>query len=397
MRRVKASLFGLAIVLSWLPAAWAQVVTSRDKLPPEVSALEDSQAHEPLPCALHPVKPRLNFGFRFQPGYTFDSSLDPYLDGPHRWYVAFRVASENNGNPPVYFYDSIDLNPRSQAGLIGEYGGAFQTGEGRYQVNWVLIDDRGRVCRKQWTIDAHPSFGERSEKVEMPPGAVSDFSFPSIAASAPPSPSRHITILLDASLPLTRRADQTSDFWGMLISMVGSLVEQMPDAVFRVVAFDVDRQQELFRKDNFTLTDMNAVQQVANARQHWTLDYHALQDPIGGARLIRDLETQEIRKVSPSDTVIILGVPPDRPDTLPKGLIHVKTKLRFFYLKYGRPPAFPMDTFKYGPMPGEKDIVPRGRRDNPDLIEQSLKLLDGKIISILSPADFSRALATIRR
>ena len=156
-----------AAVLFCASTAFAQQVTTPDKLPAAVRAFDDSQAHNPLPCTVQPVKPALNFGFRFQTGYTFETSLDPYLDGPHHWYIVFRVTPENNAGPPVYFLDSIDLPaPRQtgRTGFVAENSGTFQTGEGRYDVKWSLVDDLGRVCRQEWTVDAHLAASERSEK-----------------------------------------------------------------------------------------------------------------------------------------------------------------------------------------------------------------------------------------
>jgi len=408
MRCVTAMLFCAGATLFWEPAAPAQEVTSVDKLPAAVSGFEDGQSHEPLSCSVHPLKPDLDFGFRFQPGYTFQTSLDRYLDGPHHWYVVFRVTPENSAGSPVYFLDSIDLQPRSGTGLIGEYDGVFHTGEGRYRVKWALIDDLGRVCRHEWTVDAHLAFSERSEKVTIPPGAVSDLSSRSTESPRAVATSRHVTILLNASLPLMLRSGQPTDSWGMLLSMVASLVEHMPEAAFRVVAFDTEQQQELFRKDGFTLEDMNALGRVANAKQHWTLDYHSLQDPAGGWHLLRDLENQEINAPLPADTVIFLGVPPGRFDVMPAGMPGPNNALRFFYLKYGPPPTIP----KSGPLgPGVWDAGQRtsnakssamgpwrlAPQDKPDLIEQSVQRLKGKILVISSPADFSKALAVIRR
>jgi len=408
MRCFTAMLFCAGAILIWEPAALAQQLTTFDKLPAAVSAFEDGQNHEPLPCSVHPLKPDLDFGFRFQPGYTFQTSLDPYLDGPHRWYVVFRVTPENSASSPVYFLDSIDLQPRSGTGLIAEYDGVFHTGAGRYRVKWALIDDLGRVYREEWTVDAHLTLRERSETVAMPPGTVSDLSSRSTESSGATAKSRHVTILLNASLPLILRSGQPADSWGMMLSMVASIVEHMPEAAFRVVAFDTEQQQELFRKDDFTLEDMNDVGRVANAKQHWTLDYHSLQDPAGGWHLLRDLENQEINAPSPADTVIFLGVPPGRFDVMPPGMPGPKTALRFFYLKYGPPPTIP----KSGPLgPGVWDASQPASSaklsamgpwrlapsDQPDLIEQSVQRLKGKSFLILSPADFSKALAVIRR
>src|SRR6185437_14607171 len=109
MRRVAATFFCAGAALFWEPVAPAQQITTLDQIPAAARAFDDAQSVEPLPCKVHPVKPALNFDFRFQAGYTFETSLDPYLEGQHHWYIVFRVTPENNAGPPVYFLDSLDV------------------------------------------------------------------------------------------------------------------------------------------------------------------------------------------------------------------------------------------------------------------------------------------------
>jgi len=121
MRCVAAVLFFAGAGLFWEPAAPAQQITTLDQLPrPVASGFVDGQNHAPLPCKLSPVRPVLNFDYRFQTGYTFETSLDPSLDGYHHWDIVFRVTPENNARPPVYFLDSLDPRARS-AGYSAEY------------------------------------------------------------------------------------------------------------------------------------------------------------------------------------------------------------------------------------------------------------------------------------
>ena len=47
-------------------SALAQHVITLDKVPEVVQQLTALQAHTPLPCEVEPIKPALNFGFRFQ-------------------------------------------------------------------------------------------------------------------------------------------------------------------------------------------------------------------------------------------------------------------------------------------------------------------------------------------
>ena len=242
----------------------------------------------------------------------------------------------------------------------------------------------------------------------MPPGAAGDFSWRPAATASAVTKSRHVTILLNAAMPIARRAGPPTDRWGMLLSVLASLVEQMPEASVRVVAFDTAQQRELFRKDDFTGADINDVAHVANARQRWAVDYQVLQNPSGGWDLLRDLENKEIHAAVPSATVIFLGVQQARFDKIPPGMPGPGPTPRFFYLKTPAPFAMPQNIVTNGPggsmMPGmdkeragpQTRTLP-GAADQPDLVEQSVRHLNGKIFFISSPANFSKALTTIGR
>lgn len=400
--------YGAALLL-YTATALAQQVTSLDKLPAAVSAFDASQAHAPLPCTVEPVKPALNFGFRFQTGYTVETSLDPYLGGRHHWYILFSVTSADDSGPPVYFLDSIDLPAPRQSGFTAENSGAFQVGEGRYFVKWILFDDLGRSCRQAFIIDAHPAASERSAKVAMPPGTAGDFSWRPTTVAKTVSESRHVTILLNAAMPVARRGGPPADRWGMLLSMLASLVEQMPEANLRVVAFDTEQQRELFRKDGFTAQDINDVAHLANAKERWAVDYQVLQNPSGGWDLVRDLETKEIHATVPSDTVIFMGVQQARFDKMPPGMPGPQSVPRFFYLKTPAPLTMLRNVVVNGGRGGGPEsmgrggglgigaLSPPGAADQPDLVEQSVRHLNGKIFVISSPANFSKALTSIGR
>lgn len=399
----------VAAMLVCAATGMAQQVTSVDKLPAAVSGFDDAEVHQTLNCSVHPVKPVLNFGFRFQTGYTIETSYDPYLGDRHHWYIVFRVTPQSgsgqDSGSPVYFLDSVDVPQPREAGFLVDNTGSFQVGEGRYDVKWALFDDLGRFCRKEWTVDAHPGAGERPAEVTMPPGTVGDFSWRPAATGNGVAKSRHVTILLNATIPVgSFWFPPATDQWGMLMSMLSSLVEEMPEASLRVVAFDTAQHEELFRKDDFTPEDINDVAHVVNAKERWTVGYQVLQNPDGEWDLLRSLEDKEIHSPSQADTVIFLGVPQGRFDKLAPGMLGPQAAPRVFYLKYRpmRPPK-PESARESHDIsgPGEvatlQPIPPPNPADLQDLIDQSVGHLKGKTLVISLPSDFNKAIATIRR
>ncbi len=309
----------VAASLLFASAAFGQKAVTVDQLPAAVTRFDDSEIHAPLPCSVVPIKPSLNFGLRFQTGYVLRTSLDPYRDGKHTWYIVFNVTPEGGGQP-VYFLDSIDIPPKPAAGLLADASGTFLLGAGRYEVKWSLLDDLGRVCRTKWTVEAKLEGNEKSAKISMPRGTAGDFSWHPAVIATPPAgaPVRHITVLMNAAMPvgrqLPRRAQSGIDSsavsqWGTLVSILGSLLEHLPGVSVRLVVFNQDQQREIFRQEEFTTVQMSQVAHAADGIEQWKVDSRVLLNPAGGWNLLSDLENKEIHAAVPSDTVVFLGLP----------------------------------------------------------------------------------------
>src|SRR5262249_17446825 len=137
--------------------------------------------------------------------------------------------------------------------LIWETGGAWLLGEGRYHASWKMVDDSGRVCRKEWEIDARLRHGDRRVKLSMPPDAVADVALRSAPASRPPddvAPIR-LTIMLHAAPMNPRRTRLGPRDHMMLLSTLSAVLERVAAQFIRLVVFNLDQQKEIYRQDYF--------------------------------------------------------------------------------------------------------------------------------------------------
>jgi len=412
----------VAVALLYAIAAFAQKAVTVDQLPAAVTRFDDSAIHAPLPCTIDPIKPMLNFGLRFQTGYVLHTSLDPYREGKHAWYIVFDVIPEGGGRP-VYFLDSIDIPPGAAAGQIAEATGTFLLGEGHYGVKWSLLDDLGRVCRAKWSVDAQLAGNEKAAKISMPPGTVGDFSWHPAEVAAPPAGehARHITVLMNAAMPVGRQSGRRMQSsagaisqWGTLVSILGSMLEHLPGVSVRLVVFNQDQQREIFRQEGFTAGQMSQVAHAADGIEQWKVDSHVLLNPAGGWNLLSDLEDKEIHAAIPSDTVVFLGLPEASGEKMPPGMPEggAEHSPRFVYLRYGKnvPIATGTGLNPRGRGAAQGPSATRGRGGGgslaPDLssemvesdpIEQSVRRMKGKTITISTPAALGKAIESIQR
>lgn len=388
-----------------------------------------------LACDVEPVKPSLSFGFRFRAGYIFRVPLTQYvaLNQPsgarHRWSVLTEITPEGS-TQPVDLLDILRLPAVLNNKVLGEAGGGYLLGEGHYRVKWMLLDDLGRVCRKDWRIEVKLSRAESSARVAMPPNSVAELSLRGMAGvNRHPDAGRplRLTVLVDAAPLIERRLAKTvlsANDHVFLVNALSALLERVPTSSVRVVVFNLAQQKELFRRDGFTLESLDDMSRAMNELKLATVDYRVLQNKTGHVDFVVNLINQELRATPPSDAAIFVGprerfqdkAPPDAFDQ-----VHGPTP-QFFFLRYRPFPSplrqspfsrpDPCDPLEIGADSGES---PKGRgRNNPcpvaqgsftdttgafsnDTISLAVKSLKGKAIAIQSPGEFAKAIEQVER
>jgi hypothetical protein len=422
----------VAIALLLAVVTFAQKVTDSAQSP-AAREFGANQGRAVLPCTVEILKPALNFSFRFQTGYRLQVPSNRDRAGGRHWHLEFRVTPRGGSRQPVYFMDSIDLPAPAPPNTALQASGAFLLGEGRYDVKWSLLDESGRVCRKEWTLDARLARNDRSTEVMMPPGTVGDLSWRPAPGDRPDAGGYRdpftgpITVLMNAALlnparmagpnrlgpaagprPSGNGAGPLASRWVTLVGILASLLERLPAASVRLVVFNLNQQKELFRQDGFTLDGINRIEHAGDELQQWSVDYRVLQKPAGSWDLLADLVNREIHAAVPSDAVVFLGLPSAFLVKMPPGFPGpaAAPSPRFFYLQYH--PSWPSKSAteqlpqaddtrrasKQAPR-GQDPIVIHG--ELPDSIDQAVRRMKGKIFTIYTPAEFAKAIEEIER
>lgn len=373
--------------------------------------LDPSTPHSTLPCSISPIKPELNFGFRFQTGYLLRLPLNLYHGPGHRWYIVFRVTPEGGNREPVYYLDTIDLPPVLRPEFVADVLGLFLVGKGNYEVTWSLLDDLGRVCRESWSVEARLDRSQRSVQMAIPPNTSGDLSWHPISRDSAKAHPLQLTVLLNAALPsrpgaFGKHGGFVYNQWGSLLGMLSSLLESLPAARVQLIVFNLDQQRELLRLNPFTLEGMQRVSHAANGTDQWSVDYRVLQHPTGAWDLLEQLVNQELYAAEPADAVIFLGVPWGSREKMPAGFPEPAARRfsRMFYLQYrSAPPRRSAVGWETGPDPrnlrleNPEPIAPGVASEPFDSIEQTVRRFKGKTYQIYSPTDFSKAIQQIER
>jgi len=390
----------LSVVLLAAAAAAQTVVDDPGKITGMSKSLD---AHEgmPLRCEVTPIAPGLTFGLRLQAGYRFQIPMNQYSGPGHRWAVLTRITPEGGDYQPVYLASYLNLPAVPRTDNSAVVSGSYWVGEGRYSVRWMLLDDAGRVCRKDWRMDARLGSDERKIKLAIPPAAVWDLTHraaPDTHSQTEGGRGLRLTVMMNGTLPE---------------SALSTLLDQVPAGSVRVVVYNLEQQKVLFREEGFTLEAIDRMVTAIREVELSEVDYQVLLKPKGYVDLLADLLNQEIRAPEPSDAVIFLGSRERYLDRIPPAVLDRpgQTAPRFFYLRYRPVPAFyrraaptpapnsPVGA-RRGGISGDMGAItfPASFSDGPaDIIEQAVKQLKGKTIPVHTPGEFAKALLEVQR
>jgi hypothetical protein len=411
----------IAALLAW--TASAQMVVDSTHIPAAERRLAPHEGEKILRCYVDTSKPELNFSLRFQAGYVLGVPLVQYSGTGHSWQIVVKVTPE--GGEPTYLRDRFELPNLLDPQYTGEASGTFLLGEGRYQVEFAAIDDKDRVCRKEWGLNATIGRGERVVKVAMPPHTVADLSWTgsAVAPTANPVPSR-LTVLMNGSEPYQPwygspyrgvivphtagpQNESPMDYRSAFLGILASLLEKLPGTAIRLVVFDLDQRKETLRLDDFTLKDIEKAAHAADNTDHWVVTVHELQEQVGPWDLLANLIRREIHAPEPSDAVLFLGPRIAPRDKMPPHFLDDEkgSALRFFYLQYrlsANPISYgtPASMSEKAPDPKRPPLIQRDEGLTPegsDPIDVLVSRLKGKTLMVHSPVEFAKAVETIRQ
>jgi hypothetical protein len=375
MRRVL-----IAIVVA-SAAAFGQSIVNPARLPATIKTFEPQPGERSVRCEVIPLKPVLNFGFRFQAGYVVHVPLKQYEGSGHRLVLLTRITPQGATHKPVYLMNVVRLPAVPKTKVSLELVGNYLLGEGSYRVEWVLLDETKRVCRKHWRADARLNYAERKVIIAMPPDTVTDLSLRGsrgVRRNKDDARPVRLTVLLHAAPLSPRRTKMRASDKMMLLGTLSTMLDRVPTRSLRLVVFNLDQQKELFRRDDFTPDALEQLTQSLNALELGSVDYNVLLNRRGHVDLLADLVNQELAAKEPSDEVVVLGPPSRFFDKLPPEALEKPPHAgaRFFYLQLN--PYF------------------RGAGTSfPDSINSAVARLKGKTVVIHTPGEFAKAIDQI--
>ena len=319
-------------------SARAQDLIAAKDIPAAVRILDNAPLKNSLPCNIHlPKKTHLDFMFRYTSGFWIECRLGLIQPGM-RLLGLVRITPRDS--QPVLMIKVFDIpQPRysiSLHNLTVQMSGGFSLGPGKYLLEVVLFDQHGHSCREQRKLKTGEDKVSKIAPLALGPGVVAP-PFKARWDGALANSGLRVTVLLHAYSPGRPRISALDRAY--LLQSLTALLGQVPCQSVKLIAFNLDRQEEVFREDSFDADGFVRLERALEQMELATIPYQALMHG-SWAKFLVDMTRKEATLKRPPDAVIFLGawgshewdkLPTDTASSFEGSDTH------FFYFEYFEP------------------------------------------------------------
>ncbi|HXN47340.1 MAG TPA: hypothetical protein VN893_11905 [Bryobacteraceae bacterium] len=302
-----ASLF---LPIFFLGGARAQDLLTEGSCSELSAAIPAFQAASPLEFSVRFIQPHLTYAFRFQAGYSIGIPFSQFVGTGNSIRVVAKVAPTDVPGPPVCFVQVKDLPAVPEGAKPDiELVGGFFLGEGSYHIDLTVSDQRGRLSRKGLNLTAARKGRERQVRLSLEPGSIQTVS--GLAWNArPPRASgepRRVTVLFHAASLYGPRTVLSLYDQGQLLSSLTSVLSEGRFDEVRLIAFNLDQQRELFRRDRFGVEDFHGLAETLPSVNRVSIPVAALEQGQAHLGFLKSLLRDEMSAGRRPAALVFLG------------------------------------------------------------------------------------------
>lgn len=349
---------GSTLLFGLMPVALPLVMSGQNPLtgsgpggavrmfPTDWAILEVQEPRKDLPCTVVPIKPALGFDLRFHAGYDVSVPLKE-LSGPDNLLtMIFRVTPENRKDEPSLFVQHVRV-PTINADASGSayLQGAFDLGEGKYHVDWLMRDRAERVCSSYWDAEAELAPKDKQLVLAISP-EVAEASEAEAFRDEPPveraqddQPLNVKVVLNFAPHNSTAAALQPLDT-AALVSILRTIAREPRIGKFSLIAFNLQEQRILYRQENSNHIDFPALGEALRSLNLGTVDLKRLSQKNGETDFLANLIQSEVGGEDRPDALIFAGPKALVDERVPQGSLKEVGEVEYpvFYMNYNLQP-----------------------------------------------------------
>jgi len=312
------------------------------------AVLESQEARKDLPCTVTPNKPVLGFDLKFHAGYEVSVPLKELAGDGNQLTMVFRVIPEGHADDPVYFAQhvavpAIDDDERGPAFLLG----AFDVGEGKYHIDWLMRDRAERVCSFHWDAEAPLPPRDKQMTLDIAAGAVQQVDTETFKPDPPVDRDRgdsplNVKVVINFAPQDSAAASLQPMDTSALVSILRNIDREPRIVKFSVVAFNLQEQKVIYRQQEAPQIDFPALGHALSALNLGTIDLKRLAQKHGDSEFLGGLIAAEVGQAKDNpDAVIFAGPKIAVEDVIPQETLKQLSDVRFpvFYMNYNLNPS----------------------------------------------------------
>jgi hypothetical protein len=317
----------------------------------DAAILESQEVRKDIPCSVTPVKPVLGFDLKFHSGYEVSIPLRELAGDGNQLTMIFRVVPEKSPDEPAFLSQRmsvpmIDEDAKGDAYLQG----AFEVGEGKYHVDWLMRDRSEHVCSANWEVEASLPAKDKDMALDIAPATVhpsdnepfkEEPPVARVERDAPLNVKVIVNFAPQNALSATLQPLDTN----ALVSILRNIAREPRIGKFSIVAFNMQEQRVLYRQESAAQIDFPALGDALHSLNLGTVDMKRLAQKHGDTEFLTNLMASEIKDAhSQPDAVIIAGPKVMLDETVSQDSLKQIGDLNFpvFYMNYNlNPQAVP--------------------------------------------------------
>ena len=279
----------------------------------DLAVLEAGEERKDLPCTVTPAKPLLGFDLRFHAGYEVGVPLRELAGSENMLTIVFRIATEAHKDQPLYFAQRLRVpSIEDQAKGDATFQGAYELGEGKYHVDWLMRDRSERVCSSSWDPEATLAPKDKQMALAISPGVVQRFDFEQFKEEPPiqrtqNEPPLNVKVLVNFAPQNSLSAALQPLDTSALVSILRSISRDPRIGKFSITAFNMQEQKILYRQEGANRIDFPALGEALTNLNLGTVDLKLLGEKHGDTQFLTSLIQKEVGTEAHPDALIFAG------------------------------------------------------------------------------------------
>jgi len=280
----------------------------------DLAVLEAGEDRKDLQCTVDKeTKAVLGFDLRFHVTYSVSVPLKELSGGDSILSVLFRVTPVDRPGEPKYFSQRIEVPPIDE-GSKGdtEMVGAFDVGEGKYRVSWLMRDRAEHVCAYSWDVEAVLPEKDKQIAVALQPGAIEAFQpeqfleEPAVSRAASDG-LLNVKVLMNIAPQRKESAALRPMDTSALVAILRMISREPNIGKFTLVAFNLQDQKVVYRQTNVDKINFPALGKSLGSIKPASVDVAHLAQKHGDTEFLAGLINSEFGPSTSTDAMIFAG------------------------------------------------------------------------------------------